>query len=331
MRVGHQSVKFRPLFPRSADSCIHKFAYDGPSSPLAVFAQFSRLHRRILSVQEMADKVRELNNDKAVSRYYRMSDADRTTAELGDPALRAKVAALDALRGKLFDTISEAGGTDVGNAFREARKDWGALRSLSNQLHNDVTVPSPSGLGERIINSIRALRYPERFGARETLAQLGNPNRLVPKSLNMLGRSTLFPPEAPSLTHGIAEDADFYDLPPRRGLLGTSPLTSSEKAIPLGPSSVGADEFRSGAPTSSIVPQSPRLGLPEPSQIQLGRIENQSPQGLLPAKAQMQSGVAGGRTRVFTSEPAQWGTQRIINGQRMRWNGSQWERVGGGR
>lgn len=49
---------------------------------------------RPVSVGEMKDLITQLNNDRAVSRFYQMSPNEQVAAELGDPSLRGKVAAL---------------------------------------------------------------------------------------------------------------------------------------------------------------------------------------------------------------------------------------------
>lgn len=176
--------------------------------------QLAQYFDRPLTVQEMSDIVTQLNNDKSVSRYYRMSPMEQTQAQLADPALRGKVAALNALRGQLFDTVGQVGGPDLGAQFQEARKDWGALKTVEQTLR-EAHVPTPEGLLGRTVDTMRSVWRPEYWGGRQTLFQMENPNRLAPNSFNMLGRTDLTPPTP-------------LTPPPfqPRGLLGPGPLVT---------------------------------------------------------------------------------------------------------
>jgi hypothetical protein len=171
-----------------------------------------------ISVGEMADQVKQLNNDRAVSRYYQMSPNEQAQAELADPALRSKVTALSTLREKLFDTIADSGGDRLGTQFREARKDWGALRSIEEQMRQ-ARVPTPQPIATRIGNTLRGSLSPRGpdvwLRGSETLFNLNNPNRLLPKAVNALGRTELNPP--------------MVDIAPQtRGLLGTGSVITPE-------------------------------------------------------------------------------------------------------
>lgn len=147
-----------------------------------------------LSVGEMADAVTQLNNDKAVSRYYSLSPVERSQAEMADPALQAKVAAVNGLRTKLFDTIAEAGGDDLGQDFQTARKDFGALRTVAGDL-GGTKIPAPKGWPTRLANTVRGIWRPEYWATQETLGMFNNPNRLAASALNTLGDTGLTPPK----------------------------------------------------------------------------------------------------------------------------------------
>jgi hypothetical protein len=153
-----------------------------------------------MDVKTMADTVRELNNDRAVSRYYQMSDAERFAAETNDPALRHKVDALSMLRDKMVNTIGEAGGEQLGQSFAEFRKAYGGLSDMEGRLR-DTNVPTPLPLSQRVANTMRLSLSPG--AAREyinkpvdTLFDMSNPNRLATKSFNKLGKTNLTAPTA---------------------------------------------------------------------------------------------------------------------------------------
>ncbi|MBU6231685.1 hypothetical protein KGP36_03370 [Patescibacteria group bacterium] len=152
------------------------------------------------TVKEMADRVRELNNDKAVVRFQNMDANEQSQALLGDPSLRGKVAELNGLRDKMFDTISQEGGDTLGAQFQNARLDWGALRNYEDRVLN-AKVPTPQPLHVRLANTVRTFISPRGvdFYARpsDTLGRLNNPNRLIPKALNMAGRIG-YPEEIPT-------------------------------------------------------------------------------------------------------------------------------------
>lgn len=248
---------------------------DKTTSPGKVSAgeNLAKTFERPMTVGQMQDIVKQLNNDRSVSRYYNMSDMERTQAELADPSLRAKVTALDSLRGKMLDTLAERGGDKFGQQVAEARKDWGALKTIQQTLQ-DAKVPTPESLPNRALNTMRSIWRPETYGVRQTLFDMNNPNRLAPKALNQLGKTDLFAPDAP-VANG----------PQVRGLLGTG-------AAQMPGSNLGETEWRSGAPTSGIVPPEPARGLPSPSQLQVGPSSLDIPEWRT-GKPNARSGVRG--------------------------------------
>lgn len=230
------------------------------------------------SVRQMADRVRELNNDKAVARFQNMDANQQSQALLGDPALRGKVAELNGLRDKLFSTVAEEGGETLGAQFEEARKDWGALRTYEDRVLN-AKVPTPQPLFKRMANTARSIvglkNDPLSIGAADTLGRLDNPNRLIPKALNMAGQGELAEP--PVVTQGRS-----------------TPFTPTNRMLPAaGESSPGGSPLGGvrGEPGGGPVPRAER-GLSEvgevpggpnqrPRAIELGGIEGP---GGLPAR-----------------------------------------------
>lgn len=193
-------------------------------------AQF--FERKPISVGEMADLVKQLNNDRAVARFYDMSPNEQASAELADPSLRSKVRTLSALREKMFDTIGETGGDQLGQQFREARKDWGAIRSVEDQMRG-TRVPTPQPWFQRLASTLRGSISPHNadfwMRPQETLFNLNNPNRLLPKAANMLGRTDL---EAPMLDVGAGPT-----MPKLR--LGTGPIVTPPPPDQSGPVDLG--------------------------------------------------------------------------------------------
>jgi hypothetical protein len=152
---------------------------------------------RPVSVGEMADYVRQLNNDRGVTRFYNMSPNEQVAAEMADPSLRSKVEALKALRGEMFDAIGQSGGEQLGEGFANARKDWGALRSIEDQVRQ-AKIPTPAPFLTKAGSTLRGAVSPHGadfwLRPQETLLGMNNPNRLLTKSFNTLGRTDLMPP-----------------------------------------------------------------------------------------------------------------------------------------
>lgn len=189
---------------------------------------------RQMTIAEMNSKVTELNADPAVGKFYDMGPAERAQALQADPTLHAKVSALDGLREKMFDTIADKWGDEGGQAFREARKDYGSLRNVE-QSFRDAKVPTPKPLSTRIANSARVtlsahaateyLRNPV-----STLLDLNNPNKLAAKAVNKAGKAGTPIPPPPSLPSYSrpAGPAAAQALPP---------MTAEGVKIPAPPSS----------------------------------------------------------------------------------------------
>src|ERR1700732_1196538 len=72
VRVGHKPIELWALFLRSRDTDIHVFSGDGPAAALAVLAEFTRLHRNVLSVVRRADP----RVDRCLHIYPRFYDSE---------------------------------------------------------------------------------------------------------------------------------------------------------------------------------------------------------------------------------------------------------------
>lgn len=159
------------------------------TAQVAAGEKLAKTFERPMSVGEMADTVKQLNGDKAVSRFYDMNPSEQAQAETADPALRAKVAGLESLRGKLFDAVADNAGEGASADFQNARKDYGALSAVEQRLR-DTRVPTPQSVPMRAVNTVKSLLHPG-LGSADTLLGLNDPNRLAVGSLNMLGRAGL--------------------------------------------------------------------------------------------------------------------------------------------
>lgn len=211
---------------------------------------------KVQTVRDMANRVTELNNDKAVSRFQNMDANGQSQALLADPALRGKVAELNGLRDKLFDTVGEAGGETLGDEFRESRKDWGALRSYEDRVLN-AKVPTPQPFYKRAANTARAVigmkNDPLSVGASDTLGRLDNPNRLIPKALNMAGKAGAAGQPRPSVA-GQGEAVPY--TPANRMLPPIKP-----QAIPLGGETQQPSPLESESPRIEPTTRAERRGL----------------------------------------------------------------------
>jgi hypothetical protein len=148
-----------------------------------------------MTVKEMADEITNLNNNKAVSNFHGMTPAEQVQAEIGDPSLRGKLAALDKLRETVFDAIGETGSNpeaeggrrQLGREFAEARRDWGALRDIEDRIRSVTPVEAKQPWAIRLMHAITS-------PADSLQEYMNNPNRLLPKWANMLGETNLTSP-----------------------------------------------------------------------------------------------------------------------------------------
>jgi hypothetical protein len=219
---------------------------------------------RPITVGEMKNLATQLNNDRAVARFYDMSPNEQAAAELADPSLRAKVAALHGIRESMFDAIGETGGEELGDGFREARKDWGALRSIENQVRG-ARVPTPMPWWTKAANTVRGSISPQSkelwLRGSDTLFNFNNPDRLIPKSFNELGRTDLQPPELKPTSPPVG-GVPSRTLPPAGGSQPSNP-----RAVPgvRDPSFEGRPygETNTATPPIEVQPNSTRILTPE--------------------------------------------------------------------
>lgn len=218
---------------------------------------------KTLTVGQMQDMVTQLNNDKGVARFYDMSPNEQAAAELADPALRGKLATVRSLRESMFDAIGETGGDQVGDGFREARKDWGAIRSVEDQVRG-AKVPTPQPWWTKVANTVRGSLSPKGtdFWLRgsDTLFDFNNPDRLIPKAFNTLGKTDLQVPRVeptPITVGGVPS----RQLPPVGGSQPSNP-----NAVP----GVRDPSFE-GQPPANVANQVP------PIQVQPNAVRIMSP------------------------------------------------------
>lgn len=178
------------------------------------------LFDRDMSIKEMNAKVTELNADKSVTKFFDMSGADRAQAIAADPSLHGKVTALNGLREKMFDTISSKWSDEGGALFREARKDYGALRNVEESFR-EAKVPTPKSLVTRIANTARVTLSPRTAteylrSPISTVFDTNNPNRLAAKAVNLAGKvgEPIPPPPGLPLYSRPAGPAAAQALPP---------------------------------------------------------------------------------------------------------------------
>jgi hypothetical protein len=179
--------------------------------------RFAKQFDKDMTVGQMFDAVKTLNNNKSVSRYYDMTGAEQSQSMLADPALRAKVEGLSALRDKLFDVISDKWGPEEGAQFKEFRKEYGALGSVEARLR-DTKVPTPAGLPTRLMNTVRTVANPKTAGVTETLGNLNNPNRLAVKAINSVGDRNIPAPPPPQFPEQQPSAAATTATAPSGGL-----------------------------------------------------------------------------------------------------------------
>jgi hypothetical protein len=216
---------------------------------------------RQMSIAEMNSKVTELNADAAVGKFYDMGPAERAKAIQADPTLHAKVAALDGLREKMFDTIADKWSDEGGQAFREARKDYGALRNVE-QNFRDAKVPTPKSLGTRIANTARVSISPHAAteylrNPVSTVLDLNNPNRLATKAVNKAGQTgeAIPPPPGLPLYSRPAGPAAAQALPPPP--TGVAPQAGLPPPL----------EFPPTTPNAMWEGAQPKAGFDTPSQM----------------------------------------------------------------
>lgn len=205
--------------------------------------RLAKVFDRQMSISEMNSKVTELNADPSVGKFYEMSGADRAKAIEADPTLHAKVSALDGLREKMFDTIADKWSDEGGQAFREARKDYGALRNVEESFR-DAKVPTPGTRSQKVV---KAITHP-----RDTaMDAINNPNRLAAKAVNTAGKTGEGIPAPPAFPAAAP-----IPPPPAAPAPSTSPVGTPP---PL--------EFPGATPNAMWSGTQPSAGFDQPSQM----------------------------------------------------------------
>lgn len=145
------------------------------------------------TVKQALDEIRDLNNNKSVSRFYAANAQDQSAMLLADPALRGKVAALRSLKDTVFSKAEDEIGPKQVENFKQARRDWGYLNDALDWM-NDVRSPNPLPWTTRAMNSIRGIvglkSGPGGVAkvAADTLGRKDNPDYLLPRVMNELGK-----------------------------------------------------------------------------------------------------------------------------------------------
>ena len=229
--------------------------FDKANKPSAVKAgdKLADFYDRPMSVSEMATNLKKLNADKGVSQFYSLDPNAQAQLVQADPAIHGKLVARRVLADTLFQAVEDLGGERLGNSFKEVRKDYGALNSMEDQLLN-MKVPTPEGIGRRLINTARGVLHPFNVGSTggymrvplDTFLRVNNPNNLVPNAFNILGRSDLTLPKGPDVV-----------VKPPRGLL-PPPGGTSEGKPPFG----GIRGKERGLTERGPVPGGPSTKLP---------------------------------------------------------------------
>lgn len=257
---------------------------------------------------QQADDIRwQLNQEnKAV---LKKNNYDVATARAADPGFAAREAAAESLRNGIYQKLDEAGIPGV----QDLRSDEGSLLKIRNaaqgQLLNgnkQVAATAQNGTMRQIAKSLT------KAAATGTGAYAGGPAGAIVGSAAGETAGNLFTPSAltknelaaRSFSVGVTKPPVYPEIPARPQVAGLLPSATQQMpgtsgtpfegrtgaptssivpqitrpALPAankftaGASSVEPQEFRSGAPTSAIVPSAPRPGLPTPSDIQVGRV-----------------------------------------------------------
>lgn len=149
-----------------------------------------------MTVADGMRKVRALNEDRGVQAYEKALPDKQAEMIKADPSLEAKLKAANSLREEVFDSIEKNGTKEDANYIREARKDWGALNQVSDNL-GKVTVPTPGSFGQNVLDTAHALVRPKSAGMNAARRLWNNPNKTAAESSRLFANSNAQPRQVP--------------------------------------------------------------------------------------------------------------------------------------
>lgn len=160
--------------------------------------EFADALDRPMTIRQMNEFVKQMNAEPGVTRFYNL-DADGQAAVLKvNPLVRSQITVVEAARKQILDALEDVGGEQFRNQFASIKSDYGAIGNIEDYARK-AKIPAPAGLPTRVMNTVRGvmgMRGPSLYlsGIPETLGHLNDPNRLLSKSFNVLGRTGLEPP-----------------------------------------------------------------------------------------------------------------------------------------
>lgn len=154
------------------------------------------------TVADALNKIQALNQDRLVQAYEKALP-DQQAAMLGaNPELQAKLTAADSLREQVFNSIEKYGSPEESQYVREARKDFGALKEVGQNLGN-ASVPTPQSIVQRLANSVHGVvspRGPHAYlSGGDSLFRVGDPNALAESLSQSLADANLQPRQGPAI------------------------------------------------------------------------------------------------------------------------------------
>src|ERR1700722_11940385 len=170
---------------------------------VASVQDLANFYDKPMTVGDALDRISELNNAKGVQAYEKALPDKQAELLKGDPTIEGKIAAANTMRDQVFDSIEKHGSPDEANYIREARKDYGALKDVGQNLGN-AQVPTPQPIVQRIANSVRGVVTPsglDRYLAQplDTMLRMSAPNALAETLSRSLVDANLQPRQGPPI------------------------------------------------------------------------------------------------------------------------------------
>ena len=147
------------------------------------------------TVKGALDMIEALNGDKQVATYEKALPDKQAEMLRADPAIEGKVKAVNSLREAVFDSIKKYGSPEEAQYIQEARKDFGALKQVSKNLHN-ANVPTAGSFFDKLVNTIKATAQ-RNPGTLQTI--FNDPNKLAATSSQAFGEAKLPVRQAPPI------------------------------------------------------------------------------------------------------------------------------------